>query len=267
MKKGALFFLIGIFSLSFLASFWPAPEPQLDRVMQDPQWSHWFGTDSLGRDLLFRVLRGTSFSLIVGLISFAISLSIGSVLGFLAGWKKGVFDFVLMRAVEILSSIPQMVLVTLFVLMLRPWVEQHSGLRVLTLALGIGLTHWPFFFRFVRALVLQESEASYIESAQVMGANLPRIFWRHLLPNLGPALRSSFWSQLPSFLLFESLLSFLGFGLQPPETSLGTLLLEGWKTFSTAPHLLLSPGLALFLILLSFQLVGNEQEIASGELI
>ena len=266
MRRAAQFFLFLLIVLSCLAYLRPTAEPQLDEVMQSPMWRHWFGTDHLGRDLFWRVMQGNFFSWVVGLFAFFVSLIIGSFLGFWAGWRKNYFDFIFMRLLEIFESVPQLVLVTIFVLMLRPWAERNGTLRILSLSLGIGFTHWSHLARLMRTLVLQESESSYIEGARVLGASSMRIFVWHLWPNLWPTLRSSFWVQLPSFLLFESLLSFLGFGLQPPQTSLGSLIFEGWKTFSTAPHLLLAPGFVLFLTLLSIQTFSEEKGFPRGEI-
>lgn len=257
--------ILALLMLASLVAFWlPPAEPQLDRVLESPGWRHWMGTDSLGRDLFLRVLRGNFTSWAVGAAAAALALVTGSLVGFIAGWRGGFLDLALMRVTEVLDSIPAVVQVTLLVLLFRSLLEGHDSSALAGLAVGIGLTHWVEFARLTRVLVLQESKASFVEGALAIGASPMRILWVHLRPNLTPALMQSLWAQLPAFLIFESLVSFLGFGVQPPGTSLGILLQEGWKTFSIAPHLLLAPGLALFVTLLCFQ-AGARGGLPSGQ--
>jgi oligopeptide transport system permease protein len=264
MRKTARVFLFLLALLSVIAFFFLSADPQMDSVLESPGSRHWMGTDSLGRDLLVRVLKGNFYSWVVGLAAAFVAFALGSFAGFWAGWKKKAFDSFLMRLIELLDSIPSVVLVTLFVLLFREWAEASPRLRILALALGIGLTHWMSFARLTRVLVLQESQSAFMEGAVAVGAGPFRLFWHHLRPHLTPVLLQSFWAHLPSFFLFESLLSFLGFGLQAPETSLGLLLQEGWRTFSAAPHLLLAPGSVLFLTLFCFQ-VGISHELPRQE--
>lgn len=260
----AMILLLGLASFALWAGM--TPMTRLDLVLAAPSWAHPFGTDSLGRDLLVRVLQGLFLSWAVGLTAAVVSLAIGTVLGFWAGYVKGAVDSTLMRLMEIMSSVPQLVFVTLLVLFFRPWAEVNSLSRVLFLALAIALVHWMTFARLTRTLVLQVSNEPFIEGALAIGAPPLRIFWTHVRPHVWPLLRQGFFANLPSFLLFEGFLSFLGFGLQPPDVSLGTLLQEGWKSFSVAPHLLLAPGLVLFATLFYFQLAFAPNEETQGRL-
>jgi len=228
-------------------------ESHLEQVLQSPSLDHWMGTDALGRDLFTRVLQANFYSWVVGLGAAAMAFAIGTLWGFVAGSGPGAVDLLLMRFVEVLDSIPSVVLVTLFVLLIRAWSGDQLTLRLFALIIGIGLTHWMPFARTTRVLVLQERQSAYVEGARALGVGPWRLFWVHLRPHLAPALRQSLWGHLPAFFLFESLLSFLGFGLQPPQTSLGILLQDGWKSFSVAPHLLLAPGILLVLTLLCLQ--------------
>lgn len=265
MKNAARLFLALLFLASAFAFFAGAEDPHLDQVLRDPGAGHVWGTDTLGRDLALRILQGNFQSWVIGGFAAVLALAIGAALGACAGWLRGFWDFGLMRAFELIGSVPNLVLVTLFVLLLDPWTGGSSAARFVSLAVGIGLSAWVPFAHVTRALVLQEVQKTYVESAIVLGASTPRILWFHLRPHLWPVLRQTFWVQLPSFLLFESLLSFLGFGLQPPRTSLGILLNEGWKSFSVAPHLLLGPGFVLFLTLLSFQFATGHSDFPGDE--
>jgi ABC-type dipeptide/oligopeptide/nickel transport system permease subunit len=259
-------FTIVLALVSFLLWLWGGAETHLDFVLAAPSWRHPFGTDSLGRDLLVRVLQGHFLTWSVGLVAAIVALVIGSGLGCFAGYKKGWVDLLLMRLMEIISSVPQLVFVTLLVLFFRPWAETSSLARVFFLALAIALVHWMTFARLTRTLVLQISAEPFVEGARAVGAGPVRIFWVHLRPHISPLLKQGFLAALPSFLLFEGFLSFLGFGLQPPDVSLGTLLQEGWKSFSVAPHLLLAPGLVLFVTLFYFQIAFSARDEAQGHL-
>ena len=259
-------FTIVLGVLSFLLWLLVVTETHLDSVLSAPSLRHPFGTDSLGRDLFVRVLQGHFLTWSVGFLAALVALVIGAALGCFAGYKKGWLDLILMRFMEIISSVPQLVFVTLMVLFFRPWAESSSLARVFFLALAIALVHWMTFARLTRTLVLQISSEPFIEGARAIGAGPFRIFWVHLRPHVSPLLRQGFLAALPSFLLFEGFLSFLGFGLQPPDVSLGTLLQEGWKSFSVAPHLLLAPGLVLFVTLFYFQLAFSARDEVQGNL-
>lgn len=261
MKWFAPVFLLicGLFWLGVTA------EADLGAVLAPPSWSHWFGTDLLGRDVFIRVLQGNFLSWMIGLIAASVAVMIGVILGFWAGFRQGWLDFIVMRVLEVFSSVPQLVFVTLLAVVFRPWAEASSASRLLFLALSIALVHWVNFARLTRTTVLQLSREPFVEGARAIGAGFWRILWVHLRPHLAPVLRRAYLASLPSFLLFESFLSFLGFGLQPPDVSLGTLLDEGWKNFSISPHLLLAPGLVLFAQLLYFQLVFSKSPTSRRE--
>lgn len=235
-------------------------ESNLFLVMSSPSLRHFAGTDDLGRDVLIRTLQGLSLSLLIGLTSSFLATFIGTVVGFFAGHFAGAFDLIISRIIEILSSLPQLILVTLMTLFFSDFADQGFWSRILVLSASISCVQWMNTARVVRVQCLTLSKQEFIEGARAIGASNFRIFFKHEIPHLNPTLLRLYLSSLPTFMLFEGFLSFLGFGLQPPEVSLGTLLNEGWRHFSLAPRLLLVPGLFLFIILYYFQLCFREFE-------
>lgn len=216
-----------------------------------------FGTDSLGRSLLYRCLYGVYISLVTGLagvlLSFIIALSLGAMAGYFGSWV----DRVLTRVIEILISLPSLVIMALLYLIL----ESAFSLRdqpIFLLILVLGLSSWMSMARFIRNLILKEKNEQYIESARALGAGDLRIFLRHIFPNILSSLIIFVSLQIPQALMAEGLLSFLGFGIQAPQISLGSLLQDGWKTMSTFPHLLIGPGLILFLTVFSIYYLLDE---------
>lgn len=252
----ALVCLIAIFAP------WIAPysfETQdIDRMLLGPNAQNWLGTDSLGRDMLSRIIYGARMSMSVGIFTAIFSLVIGGVYGAIAGWMGGWVDAILMRIIDILYAIPSLVLLILVgVIFNSVNFFDSPELKALTgIFLALSVVGWVSLARLVRGQVLQVREMLYVEGARALGAKGRRILWRHIFPNiLGPIIVMLTF-QIPSNILFESFLSFIGLGLQPPYSSWGVLANDGWRAKSY-PHLILFPGLALFITMLAFNLLGD----------
>jgi len=213
------------------------PDDISDLQFTPPDWHHWFGTDVHGRDLLSRVLAGARVSLLVGVVGAFVSLVIGVTWGAVAGYAGGRWDSVLMRTVDILYALPTIVfvivLVTLLNGLLARWQAggmsgQHADLaRMLGLFAGLGAVSWLTMARIVRGQVLSLRARPFVEASRALGASPARIIFRHILPHTYGIVIVYLALTLPAIILYESFLSFLGLGIQPPQASLGSLLAEG----------------------------------------
>jgi ABC-type dipeptide/oligopeptide/nickel transport system permease subunit len=210
----------------------------------------WLGTDKYGRDILSRLLVGVRVSLAVGLITVLISLSIGVGLGALAGYFRGRVDELIMWLINIIWSIPTLLLVFAITLLL--------GKGFWQVFIAIGLTMWVNVARIIRGQVLEAREREYVEAARALGYSHFRILFRHILPNtMGPVLVVAA-SNFASAIVIEAGLSFLGIGVQPPQPSWGLMIKENYNFIITHnPMLALAPGLAIMLLVLAFNLLGN----------
>jgi len=210
----------------------------------------WLGTDKYGRDILSRLIIGTRVSLSVGLITLIISLLLGIVLGAVAGYFRGQWDAVIMWLINVLWSIPTLLLVFAITLLL--------GKGFWQVFIAVGLTMWVNVARLVRGQVLAARELQYVEAARVLGFSNMRIIFRHILPNiLGPILVIAA-SNFASAIVIEACLSFLGVGVQPPQPSWGLMIKENYNFIITQnPMLALAPGFAIMLLVLAFNLLGN----------
>ncbi len=251
--------------VSLVAIFapWIAPysfdEQHMDRILQSPSWTHWLGTDALGRDMLSRLIYGARMSMAVGVITALISLFIGTIYGCISGWMGGRVDSVMMRVVDILYSIPTLVLLILVkVIFDSVNLFTNPELRALTgILLALSVVGWVTLARVVRGQVMQVKEMAYVEAARALGSHSFAIVWRHVFPNiLGPIIVLLTF-QIPLNILFESFLSFIGLGLQPPFSSWGVMADDGWRSLRSFPHLMIAPGVAIFLTMLAFNLLGD----------
>jgi oligopeptide transport system permease protein len=256
-------FLIIIVCIMALFAPWLSPYPFdeqfLDKVLISPNGDYWLGTDSLGRDMLSRLIYGARVSMAVGVITAVVSLIIGTAYGAVAGWFGGYVDSGMMRFVDILDSIPPLVLLILVKLIFDAVdIISHPELKALVgMLLALSLVSWVSLARVVRGQVLQVKQMLYVESARSMGASGYRIVSQHIFPNiLGPVIVLLTF-QIPSNILYESFLSFLGLGLQPPFSSWGVLANDGWRSMRSYPHLMISPGVAIFVAMLAFNLFGD----------
>ena len=229
-----------------------ASDPNLQNLARHdeaPGGAHLFGTDALGRDLLARVLHGGRISLEVGIVATAVALVIGVTYGALAGFFGGTVDAVMMRAVDILYALP----FTIFVILLTVF----FGKDLVLLFAAIGAVEWLTMARIVRGQVRSLRGQEFIEAAEALGLRRRRIIFRHLVPNvLGPVIVYATLT-IPSVMLLEAFLSFLGLGVQPPGASWGVLIGDGAKNMEESPWQLVFPGLALAVTLFSFNFLGD----------
>lgn len=264
-KKICFYCGLFIFLVSLMAIFanWLSPYPFQeqfpDKTLQSFSWSHWLGTDHLGRDLLSRIIYGSRMSMAVGVFTAIISTVLGVTYGVISGWIGGYTDRILMRFIDIMYSIPILVLLILVKVIFDSLdIISHPELKALTGTLvALSLVGWASLARVVRGQVLQVKENLYVESARSLGANPGRIIFLYIIPNIITPIIILLTYQIPSNILFESMLSFLGLGLQPPFSSWGVLVDDGWRSLSTYPRLIIAPGLMLFLTMLAFNLFGD----------
>lgn len=226
--------------------------------LQPPSWEHPFGTDSLGRDMLTRVLYGGRISLFVGLMVVVITLVIGVPVGAIAGYFGGWIDNFLMRVIDAMLALPSLLILILLGAILReievPFIEKNN---VLSIAMVIGLLSWMTVARLVRAIFLTLRELEYIQAARALGASNIRIMLSEILPNgLGPIIVES-TLEIGWAIMEESGLSFLGFGIRPPTPSWGNLLSNAQEHLTQHPWLAIFPGVMIFLTIISVNYIGD----------
>ena len=232
---------------------WIAPygyEAQnLDLGATPPSAAHWLGTDIFGRDLLTQILYGGRISLAVGFIATAVALVIGVTWGAVAGYVGGRIDSVMMRFVDILYALPFMIFIILLMVVF--------GRNILLLFLAIGAVEWLTMARIMRSQVQSLRQQEFVEAAVSLGLPPSAIIFKHIIPNaLGPIIVYTTLT-IPSVMLLEAFLSFLGLGIQPPQTSWGLLISYGAETMEEYPWLLIFPGLALTITLFSLNFLGD----------
>ncbi|HEV2839991.1 MAG TPA: ABC transporter permease subunit [Chthoniobacterales bacterium] len=214
-----------------------------------PSAGHWLGTDTLGRDLLVRILYGGQISIAVGLCATAVALTIGVLYGTVSGFLGGKVDALMMRIVDIIFALP----FTVFVILLMVF----FGRKFVLLFAAIGAVQWLTMARIVRGQVMSLRRQEFIEAAEALGLSKLRIIFRHMIPNaLGPIIVYATLT-VPSVMLLEAFLSFLGLGVQPPMSSWGVLIKEGADSMEEFPWLLIYPGLALAVTLFSLNFLGD----------
>jgi oligopeptide transport system permease protein len=217
-------------------------------------WTHPMGTDNQGRDLLARVLQGGQISLMVGIISTLVSLLIGVGYGAVAGYMGGRIDNVLMRLVDVLYSLPYVIIVIVLLSMFR---SQTARGQLILLFVALGSVSWLTMARIVRGQVLSLKNQEFVLAARATGVSTPRIIFRHLVPNtLGPVIVYATLT-IPTVMLTEAFLSFLGFGVQPPLASWGSLATDGIQNIAIFPWQLIFPGVTMALTLFSLNFLGD----------
>ena len=232
---------------------WIAPygyEAQnLDLGATPPSAAHWLGTDIFGRDLLTQILYGGRISLAVGFIATAVALVIGVTWGAVAGYVGSRIDSIMMRFVDILYALPFMIFIILLMVVF--------GRNILLLFLAIGAVEWLTMARIMRTQVQSLRQQEFVEAAVSLGLPPSAIIFKHIIPNaLGPIIVYTTLT-IPSVMLLEAFLSFLGLGIQPPQTSWGLLISYGAETMEEYPWLLIFPGLALTITLFSLNFLGD----------
>jgi peptide/nickel transport system permease protein len=253
----AVFGVVVVGALAVLAILAPVVAPY-DPVAQGdltttaylpPSGQHWLGTDQFGRDLLSRIIYGARISLSIGFLAVAIAVVLGSVLGAVAGYVGGWADAAIMRFTDMVMAFPRLVLLIMIIALFEP--------SLTLIILVLGLTQWPGTARLVRGEVLSLREREYVEAARALGFGRARIILRHLLPNVMAPVIVAATLGIGNTIVLEAGLSFLGFGIQPPTPSWGTLVADGRQNLIGAWWVATFPGLAIVLTVLAFNLVGD----------
>jgi oligopeptide transport system permease protein len=209
----------------------------------------WFGTDGLGRDLWTRAWEGTRISLYIALVAAAIDMLVGVAYGGISAYYGGRVDNVMQRIVEILVGIPNLVVVILMILILDP------GLTSIIIALTI--TGWIGMSRIVRGQILKLKGQEFVLASRTLGADDSRILSKHLIPNVAGVIIINTMFTIPSAIFFEAFLSFIGLGLQPPLSSLGILIEDGYKSIQTYPHMMFFPAMIMSILMIAFNMVAD----------
>lgn len=218
-------------------------------LLQPPSSQHWMGTDRLGRDLFSRLLYGARISMSIGILTALAALVLGTLYGAISGYLGGRADNWMMRWVDIVYALPDLLLIILIMVIV--------GRGVGGIFLALTLVSWVTVARIVRGEVLKYREQSYVEAARALGASHLRVLFRHILPNTFGPLIVILTFRIPAAILAESTLSFVGLGISPPLASWGTLANEGWAAMKFYPHLIVFPCLFIFMTILAFNFFGD----------
>ena len=254
-RKGAMVGLAVVVFFIVIAIFapWVSPHDPLatswGAIRKAPSMEHWFGTDEIGRDVLSRVIWGARASLLAGVVSVAISLSIGMPIGLTAGYLGGWVDMLISRVTDAMLACPFLILAIALAAFLGP------NLTNAMIAIGIAAT--PVFIRLTRAQVLAVKVEDYVEAARAVGNSHLRIALRHIFPNVAAPLIVQATLAIAAAVIAEASLSFLGLGQQPPAPSWGSMLNTAKNYVENAPWMAVWPGLSIFLLVLSFNLLGD----------
>jgi peptide/nickel transport system permease protein len=254
-RKGAVIGMVVLAAFILLALFAPLIVPydpiatSWTLVRKAPSAQHWFGTDELGRDVLARVIFGARASLLAGAISVSIALLIGVPLGLLSGYRGGFIDALISRITDAMLACPFLILAIALAAFLGPSLGNAM--------IAIGVTATPIFIRLTRGQVMSVKVEDYVEAARAMGNPRWRIALVHILPNILPALLVQATLSIAAAIIAEAALSFLGLGQQPPLPSWGSMLNAAQRFLTNAPWIAIWPGLAIFLVVLSLNLVGD----------
>jgi peptide/nickel transport system permease protein len=251
LKVGVVFMLVALAGalLGPLATPYDPAHQELALRLGAPNAAHPFGLDELGRDILARVLAGARISFLVGLTVVSVSAVVGTVLGALAGYFGGALDDLISRLIDVLLAFPGLLLAIAIVAVLGP--------SLVNVLVALTLIGWVSYARLVRGQVLRAREFEYVQAARALGAGTLRILWRHVIPAAVPSLVVQSTLGMAGAIIGEASLSFLGLGVQPPTPSWGTMLNGGRAHILDAPHLTIFPGLAIALLVLGFNFVGD----------
>jgi peptide/nickel transport system permease protein len=246
--------LLLLFLVVGLTAQWIAPygynEIAPAERLKAPSWSHWFGTDNLGRDVLSRCIYGAQLSVIIGCSAALLATLISALIGIVSGYAGGRFDLIVQRFVDAWQSFPDLIILIVVVSVIGPGMPQIIG----TLALLLGIAG----SRIVRSAVISVREHMYVHSAQSIGASLPRILLRHILPNVMPPIIVLFTTRVGTVILAESGLAFLGLGVPPPSPTWGAMLSGGGRTYMfQGPWLALAPGLCVTAVVYATNVFGD----------
>jgi peptide/nickel transport system permease protein len=254
-RKGAMVALVVLLIIIALAVFAPYlalhdPIKQgWSSVRKPPSALNWFGTDEVGRDLFSRIIYGARASLSAGVISVTIAMAIGVPLGLLAGYRGGWLDAIISRFTDAMLACPFLILAIAMAAFLGPSLSNAM--------IAIGITAMPLFIRLTRGQVIAVKVEDYVEAARAVGNSPLRIAVRHIMPNILPQLLVQATLTIATAIIAEAALSFLGLGQQPPAPSWGSMLNSAQRFLSNAPWMAVFPGLAIFVTVLSFNLLGD----------
>ena len=226
-----------------------AATPDYTALLQGPSPEHWWGTDEFGRDVFSRLMVGTRLSVFTALAAVTIGTVIGAVLGLLAGYYGGIIESVVMRGADILFAFPDILLAIAVVAIIGP--------GVINVVIAVAVFTVPSVARLARSATLTEKEALYVEVARSLGCRDRRILWVHIFPGAVQSLIVNFTMRIGTAILAAASLSFLGFGANVTEPEWGSMLSQGRNYLVTAPHIVLFPGVLIFLTVLAFNLLGD----------
>lgn len=245
--------VVTLFVLAALLAPWISPfdpiKTSWTMIRKAPSWAHWMGTDENGRDVLSRVIWGARASLLAGVISVTIASTVGVPVGLLAGFAGGKTDMVIGRLVDAMLASPFLILAIALAAFLGPSLQNAM--------IAIGITATPIFVRVSRGATLDAVTNDYVEAARAIGSHPIRVALRHVLPNILPPVMVQATLAIAGAIIAEASLSFLGLGQQPPAPSWGSMLNAAQRFLTQAPWLAIFPGAAIFLVVLSFNLVGD----------
>ena len=268
-----LIFMVAVTAAGPLLSAYPIDEPTA-RQFEPPDARHWFGTDLHGRDVLTRTLWGGRLSLLVGFTATIVSLTIGVLYGAISGYAGGRVDNFMMRAVDILYSLPHLVFVIVLIAFMEEFLRKFLAgtlmgfqldvlipySRIILLFIGLGILQWLTMARIVRGQVLSLREQQFVLASRALGAGTVRILARHLIPNVSGPVLAYLTLTIPAVMLREAFLSFLGLGIQPPQASWGSLVSDGASLLNPIRScwwLVFFPGMAMALTLLALNFLGD----------
>lgn len=250
-----LFFIITITVLTVLytcgldLSIYDYDTIDTNNILQAPCWAHWMGTDALGRDLFIRIIHGARMSLAIAFLTALITFFIGTALGLIAGFKGSWLDETIIKFIDFLYSLPDLLVLSLVALFVS---RSTTGIVV-----GLAFINWMDLARIVRAETKKYKQEDFVEAAQVMGLNDLQIVLKHILPNISSSIIVALSFTVPRSIIAESTLSFIGLGISPPNTSWGTLAGDAWQFLRSDPHLIFFPALMIFLTVYCFNNLGD----------
>ena len=210
---------------------------------------YWFGTDNLGRDIFARIWKGTQISLLIAFVAAFVDMVVGVSYGAISGYVGGRVDSILQRILEVLVGIPNLIIVVLMILILKP--------GIIPIIIAISITGWISMARVVRAQVLKLKNQEFVLAAKTLGASDATIIFKHMIPNMFGVIIINTMFSIPNAIFFEAFLSFIGLGLQEPFSSLGTLINDGYRSMRAFPYQMIIPGVMISLIMVAFNLIAD----------
>jgi peptide/nickel transport system permease protein len=259
---GSVVIIIITILIIFLPFFYTISADQIDFISTSapPNWQHLFGTNDLGQDQLARILQGGRVSLTVGFTSMLVAIFLGTIIGAIAGFYGGFVDNLLMRITDLFLALPQLPLLLLIVYLFRDYMKKIAGAELgvfILIVLLIGGLNWMSVARLVRANFLKLREMEFVNAAKAIGAKPSRLIWIHLFPNVLSVIIVAATLAVGNAIITESTLSFLGLGFPPDVPTWGRMLFEAKDFLTSAPHMALFPGMAIFLTVLSINYIGD----------